>query len=258
MAEIIDDLKHWEQADREIESKNYNGSLNLFNVIQPQSKIYFNIGWLYFHLEHFHRSIEFATKALQLDKFLAAAFQLRALSYYRLACMNDKQVAASSSKRNSNKNNQLLSKAITDSCNVVELIKENTNINYTQLENPTLLYKSHILYNISFFHKLSGDMDRSIETITTAFKLDPQNKQIKNAFIKSKFEDIMDFPNHFMVNQRKVKNLDKKKYMKAGKVIFNLRNSVQNYKREKVKAASEIFEADVDDLLLYYQLHAIE
>lgn len=239
----IQQLQLWHQADDAITAGSLTRALNLFHLLPASSRIEYNKAWLSYQLGKHTVAIEYIKESLALDRYLAIAYQLRAICYFKLA-----EQTLSSKKR-------LLNCAIKDSEKVLELLQDNMSIDYTQLDNPTVLHQSHILYNIALYHNLASNMALSIKSITEAFKIDT-DQAIRAAYVSSVFLDApLDLTDRFSVSKIKVSNMQKRRYMKGAKVVLNVRGSVGQSERMSCKSGGSLKDVDrVDELLMYYQV----
>lgn len=212
----IDNMNSWKNADIQMKQRNYSNAFHLFNNIMPQTSItQFNIAFILSKLNNQIDAIKILSHSIKLDPYLAIAFYARSVCFFGL---------------------NMIESALEDMLRILHLLHSNELMNYTQLGNPFVLYKSFVYYNIALFYNHQSNPIESIAYAAKANKLSPNNIVIKEAFVRGVYKGLLGDTQltHFQLQRGKERNLESVKYLERGIVIMSTRKS-------------ELFEKELDD-----------
>ncbi|KAL0581676.1 hypothetical protein V5O48_000379 [Marasmius crinis-equi] len=163
LAALKKKLQIWEEAVNAFDSEDYEGSLSIFETMEPSSQIAMNIGFIHSVQGDHEKALKQYTKAIALDSYLALAYFQRGLSYYSM---------------------EKLEEAEADFCTAEVMMKGQTSCD-AGLEFT--LYTAEILFNKALVVVKAG---REQEGLTILGKANGLRTKLAHQVIKDAMENI--------------------------------------------------------------------
>ncbi|KAJ1564477.1 hypothetical protein HK096_007791, partial [Nowakowskiella sp. JEL0078] len=186
-----DELLAWVDGLDAYKKGDFKRSLEFFNEVAEYSKIQFNMGMIFIRLKKFDRALEMFSNSLQIDMYFALAYFQR------------------------------------DYSQALELLLDNDNIDYEILGLKHKLYRCEVHFNRGVtLQQINEDAYDDLESARKNSRTPEQRSIIERIARDDGDITLFTVPitGLFQVREEKLKNLEKKNFMKEAKIVMAVDN----------------------------------
>ncbi|TPX64712.1 hypothetical protein CcCBS67573_g08335 [Chytriomyces confervae] len=212
MPSVKDELLQWNDACQLFEAKDYKQSLILLDAIADTSKIHFSMGIAFINIKKEEQAIAALSKAIACDKYMAIAYYVRGILFFR---------------------RDFFAEAIADFSDALENMRSNLVIDYTQIGMAHKLHAFEIAFNRGLCYSANGKMDAAIADFDDADRMHPSTGD--KLALEEKIDQAVDLGDRavdyvnvfemdyskavFKPSEEKVKNAKRVNYLGTSKVV---------------------------------------
>ncbi|KAJ3230187.1 Neutrophil cytosol factor 2 [Chytriomyces hyalinus] len=212
MPSVKDELLQWNDACQLFEAKDYKQSLILLDAIADTSKIHFSMGIAFINIKKEEQAIAALSKAIACDKYMAIAYYVRGILFFR---------------------RDFFAEAIADFSDALENMRSNLIIDYTQIGMAHKLHAFEIAFNRGLCYSANGKMDAAIADFDDADRMHPSTGD--KLALEEKIDQAVDLGDRavdyvnvfemdyskavFKPSEEKVKNAKRVNYLGSSKVV---------------------------------------
>ncbi|XP_078074463.1 neutrophil cytosol factor 2 isoform X2 [Mustelus asterias] len=206
---LTDTIRQWDEGISAVDRQEWRTALDCFTaILEPTSKICFNIGCLHLLLGELNQAETAFDKSICRDEHLAVAFFQRGITLYK---------------------NKKYEEALRDFIEAFNRMRGNQLIDYNQLGLRYKLSTCQVLHNVALVHATIKKWDQAEEALKKALTFKTEAKpnfvdQALEAVVKQELFQLLQLPTGelFRPKRKIVAQLEKQDFLGEAKVVASI------------------------------------